>query len=312
MNLTNIKAKQSNYAIRTNVNDMYVKELAKIPLLTASEEKELFVKYNESKKRVKKAEGTENYGIIKQEEEKIQLEIRNEIITRNQRLNYAAAKRYDNNEIMMELVSVGTIGMIEAFEEYDIKKNVRFCTYAMYYIRRAINAFFLKNETIRVSNDMKIKPKVKKIENDFYLKEGRYPSIDEIKIILNNEYNISNVNTLDLLQADMTYIDAPLNTEDKDKTYTILASNEFNDKTADYNGVVESMELEEKRNIINKMFKNLTEREQIIMSLSTGYNCEEEMCDDDIAAQLDLSVERVRQLKKSAIKKLQEAASFVY
>ena len=88
---------------------------------------------------------------------KVQLSLHNEIISRNQYLNYAIAKRYNNTDIVMDLVNVGAIGMIEAFDSYDYKKNVRFCTYATYYIRRAINAYITKeNIAIRTTNDAKL------------------------------------------------------------------------------------------------------------------------------------------------------------
>jgi DNA-directed RNA polymerase sigma subunit (sigma70/sigma32) len=70
---------------------------------------------------------TAEYLKIVERETNTQTEIRNEIILRNQRFNFAVAKRYDNNSILMDLVNVGTIGMYEAFEKFNYKEGNRFC-----------------------------------------------------------------------------------------------------------------------------------------------------------------------------------------
>lgn len=311
MNITNINAKETKFVTRTVINDNFVKELSKIPLLTAQEEKELFTRLKESKKRVAKALGTSEYIKIKEEEEKIQLSIRNEVITRNQRLNYAAAKRYHNNDIVMELVNVGAIGMIEAFNEYDIDKGVRFCTYAMYYIRRAINAFLTKeNIFIRSSNDSKILPKVKKIENEFLMKEGRTPSYDEIQEILFKQYNIVNIDNLDLNMAEVSYIDAPAIC-DEDRSVAML-DEDYNNKTAAYNDYEIDVEMDSKRKFINTILNTLSEREKTIIMMAMGYGYDREYKDSEIAEYVNMTSERVRQIKIAALKKLQKFAAVSY
>lgn len=311
MNITKIKAKDSNYAIRSITNANYLKDISKIPVMTPQEERELFIELKNSKDRVKNAAGTPNYHEVLSIENKLQLKIRNEVISRNQRLNYAAAKRYDNNDIMMELVSVGTMGMIEAFEEYDLNKGVRFCTYAMYYIRRAINAFLNKeNITIRTNNDSKIISKVRKIENKFMLQEGRYPTPDEIKDILDEQYNIKDADTLDLYMANVQSIDAPISNDDDG--YVSEMTNDYNISTSSYNNYLDTEELDYKRNIINNLLNTLPEREKIILSMSMGYNSDREYKDAEIAEKLNMTSERVRQLKNEAIKRLQFKAACTF
>lgn len=311
MNITNIHAKTSSFVTKNVVNDNFVKDLAKIPLMSAQEEYECFMAIQESKDRVNSAKNSVNFKEIKEKEEKLQLDIRNKIIAGNQRLNYAAAKRYDNNEIVMELVSVGTMGMIEAFEEYNINKGVRFCTYAMYYIRRAINAFLTKeNLCIKSSSETKYIPKVKKIENEFFMREGYYPSTEELKDILLEKYNISNVDAMDLISAEISSIDAPITTDDEN--YVGSMDESYNTKTAVQNDYIEEYEMDAKRELINNMFKTLNEREKIILSMSMGYNFDREYKDNEISFELGLSTERVRQIKLGAIKKLQKFAAIRY
>ena len=305
MNITNIHAKTSFYVSKNVINDNFVRDLARIPVITAEEERKCFIEIEASKRRVKKAKNTSNYKHVMEVEEKLQLDLRNKIIEGNQRLNYAAAKRYDNNEIIMELVSIGTIGMIEAFKEYDYTVGTRFGTYAMYYIKRAINAFLNKdNMTIRSSNDTKILPKVKKIENEFYLKEGFMPSSEYIKEALYEQYSIDNIDSLDLISAEVTSIDAPVTSDDE--TYTLSMDDSYNSITSYENNYMEEIEMESKRNLIERMFKTLSDREKIILSMSMGYNYDREYKDNEIADEIGLTSERVRQIKLPAIKKLQK------
>ena len=307
MNITNINAKTSKYVLKNSVNDNFVKDLARIPLMTAKEEHECFMELKASKERVEAAKGTTEYNKVKLIEEKLQLDIRNKVITGNQRLNYAVAKRYDNNEIVMELVNVGAMGMIEAFEAYDMTKGVRFCTFAMYYIRRAVNAFLTKdNVAIRSTNDTKILPKVRKIENEFFLKNGYYPTGEELKNILKEKYKINNIDILDLTSAEINSIDAPISPDDT--SYVGSMDEKYNTKTASQNDYMETVETESKRNYINNLFRVLNERERIILSMSMGYNYDREYKDSEISLELNLSTERIRQIKMDAIKKLQKAA----
>ena len=306
----NVTGKTGGFIEKTIVNDAFVSDLRRIKPLTAQEEKTLFKAIEESKKRVDAAQGGDNYIQVKATEDKVQLDLRNEIIARNQYLNYAIAKRYNNTDIVMELVSVGTIGMIEAFEKYDYTQDVRFCTYATYYIRRAINAYVTKeNLMIRTTNDTKLISKVKNIEQMFFAKEGRYPSINEIKDILSEKYNINNVDDMDLNMADIASIDGPLSSDDD---YAVENAIEYNTKTASYNESVEKENIEDKQNIINIYLSILPERERIIISMSTGYGYDREYKDEEIAETMDLSYERVRQLKNAAVKKLQAKAASAY
>lgn len=306
----NVTGKTGGFIEKTIVNDAFVTDLRRIKPLTAQEEKSLFKAIEDSKKRVEAAKDSDNYFQVKTVEDKIQLDIRNEIIARNQYLNYAIAKRYNNTNIVMELVSVGTIGMIEAFDKYDYTQDVRFCTYATYYIRRAINAYVTKeNLMIRTTNDAKIISKVKNIENSFFAKEGRYPSVNEIKEILATKYNIKNVNNSDLNMADIASIDGPLSPDDD---YAVENAIEYNTKSASYNDYVETENIEDKQNIINIYLSMLSERERVILSMSTGYGYDREYKDEEIAEVLELSYERVRQLKNAAVKKLQAKAAHAF
>lgn len=298
----NINNKTSNYIIRTVVSNNFISDINKIPVLTREEEKNLFIEYEASQMRVKAAEGQDNYMEVKNRESKIQDDIKNEIITRNQRFNLAVAKRYCGDGLVMELVNVGAIGMYEAFQKYNYKTDNRFCSFAVWYIRRAINAFLVReNVTVRTTNNTKIIHKVKDIENSFFAKEGRYPSDSEIKAILEKKYNITDADVTEFHKVLTPSIDEIKDSVEDDYNET---HHEFSVKTAAYNDYESISDNDNLKFVLNNILKSVSERERIIMCMSAGYGYDKEYKDYEIAEELNMSTERIRQIKNSVKQKL--------
>jgi RNA polymerase sigma factor (sigma-70 family) len=307
MNITNA----SNFIVRNESTQAYLKDIKKYPVMTKQEEMDLFAKYEDSVTRL--ASVKENFiegshpsiqNIIAREE-KIQNDLRNEIIMRNQRFNFAVAKRYDNNEILMDLVNVGTIGMYEAFEKFNYKEGIRFCSFAVWFIRRAINAFLVKeNLTVRTTNNTRYMPKVRKIENEFFLKNGRKPSGAEVMDILLEQYGIEVAAESDIYGVRVESIDASFG-EDEDFTYEKCS--EFAVVTASENSFEEDVENESLSLATRRALSGLNDREKTILCMSAGYGYAKEYKDKEIAEILGLTSERVRQLRHSATKKFAAA-----
>jgi RNA polymerase sigma factor (sigma-70 family) len=308
MNVKNV----TNYIVRTELTTAFLKDLKKYPIMTKQDEVELFGKYEDSVARtneIRSAENFPNREAAIAREERMQNEIRNEIIMRNQRFNFAVAKRYDNNEILMDLVNVGTIGMYEAFEKFNYKEGIRFCSFAVWYIRRAINAYLVKeNMTVRTTNNTRYAPKVRKIENDFMLQNGRKPSGSEVVDILFDEYGLEVAAESDIYGVRMEYIDASYG-EDEDFTYEKCS--EFATATATSNGYENVIENESISKGTRVALSNLSERERIIICMSTGYGYDKEYKDKEIAEVIGLTSERVRQLRHAATKKFAAAYNAV-
>ena len=205
----------------------------------------------------------------------------------------------------MDLVNVGTIGMYEAFEKYNYKEGVRFCSFAVWYIRRAINAYLVKeNLTVRSVNNTRVIPKVKKIENDFYLKNGRKPSGVEVMDILLEKYGIEVAAESDIYGVKVESIDASLG-EDEDNTFEKCS--DFNAATASKNAFEEEIDNESLSVDTKRALSVLNEREKTIVCMSAGYGYTKEYKDKEIAEVLGLTSERVRQLRHSATKKFAAA-----
>ena len=306
MNVTN----SSNFIIRTDLTNAFFKDIRNAKVMTKQEEIDLFKQFEESVERVaymKENRGdfsSSDYSSIIEREEKIQTDIRNEIILRNQRFNFAVAKRYDNNSILMDLVNVGTIGMYEAFEKFNYKEGNRFCSFAVWFIRRAINAYLVKeNLTIRTTNNTRYLPKVKKIENEFFLKNGRKPSSIEVIDILYDKYGIEGVTAADLYGARVESIDMTYNDDDD---YTFEQNADYAVSTASYNSYETNVENEYLSEASRKAMATLSERERTIICMSAGYGYPKEYKDKEIGDALNLTSERVRQLRHSAAKKFAE------
>lgn len=308
MNVTN---KAASFIVRTEVVKNYLSAINKEKIMTTQEEKIAFEKFEESVARMNSLKAcdmpySEKQALIKQEED-IQMNIRNEIILRNQRFNFAVAKRYDNNEILMDLVNVGTIGMYEAFEKYNYKEGFRFCTFAVWFIRRAINAYLVKdNITVRTSNNARILPNVKKIENNFILQNGRKPTSGEIVDILLEDFNIEVSNEFEIYATQMESIDDILS-DDEENTFE--NTTEFINATASYNDYEQTVQQESYNRSIQKAMAALSDREKTIICMATGYGYSKEYKDKEIADIIGLTSERVRQLRHSAKQKFAAAYS---
>ena len=306
MNVTN----SSNFIIRTDLTNAYFKDIRNAKVMTKQEEIELFKKFEESVERLESVKASKDmfssadYANIVEREMNTQTEIRNEIILRNQRFNFAVAKRYDNNSILMDLVNVGTIGMYEAFEKFNYKEGNRFCSFAVWYIRRAINAYLVKeNLTVRTTNNTRYLPKVKKIENEFFLKNGRKPTYTEITDLLFEKYGIEGVSFSDIYTVRVDSIDA---TYGEDEDYTYEKCSEYAVATASQNDYETSIENESMSEATRKALSVLNERERTIICMAAGYGYSKEYKDKEIGDALGLTSERVRQLRHSAAKKFAE------
>ena len=305
----------TNYIVRTDTIENYLKDIKTIKPMTAQEEKDLFAKYETCQDREKACKDIlacfkDNESIQKYKDElekcqKEEIDIRNEIISRNLRFNFAVAKRYDNNELLPDLINVGMIGMYEAFQEYDWRKDVRFCSFAVWYIRRAINAYITKeNLIVRPKNSNKYSSKVKKITNRFFLENGRNPSDVEVMEILKKDYNITVKDPSDVYGIRIDYIDSSIG-EDEDNVFEKSAV--FSEKTAVANEFDEQSDDEELSYAMKKALDTLTEREATIVKMECGYGYDKEYKDKEIAQVLGITSERVRQLRHQAHEKMRYA-----
>lgn len=288
MNVKNFKNfSKKDYLTIAYMND--IKGSDSVPL-SKEEEKDLLEKYYSS-------EATESDKI----------EIRKKIAMGHQRFIYDMAKCYSNgdNELTMELVNVGTIGLYETFDNFDMSKDNKFMTYAQYYIRRAIN-HFMKDENliVRPSNNARITPKVKEIEEEYMRLHGTKPDIFEVEHILEEKYGVKLSDRNDIFGAKIERIEDPAESVDDD-TYIFENSKKFTEYASVENDYAVQAEKEGTKHTLQDIISRLPEREATIIKMAYGmgdYN--KECTNEDIGEVLGLTSERVRQLRQLAEQKI--------
>lgn len=282
----------TKFIVRTDTLDSFLKDINGIKPMSVEEERAAFERYKNAST----------------EEDRIA--IRNEIIMRNIWFIYAVAKRYDANEKedskVLEYVNLGVIGMIEAFDKYDVDSGNRFCTFSIWYIRRTINGYINGEDMLIVpTNHTRISPKVKKIEEEFMrTHEGRKPTVEDIEDELLKKYKIKINDKKDLYGLTIDYIETSANASDED--YTVEDTEDFNDFTSTENEYENTIYKEGLSHDMNLALKALDEREQKIINMAYGVGYYKEYTDKEIADELDLTSERVRQIRHKAINKLKE------
>ena len=279
----NLKEKKSGYITADHTISTYLKEINKYKVLSATEEADLIDKMQHGDEEAKAL-----------------------LVAANQRFVYAVAKRYGNDDNVLDLVNEGNIGLMQALETFDSSKGNRFLSYAIWYIRREINAY-LNNDNllIRKTNNSKTVYKLAKIKQKFYAEHNRYPDVDEIAAILEEEYGIKIKDKTDLLDITTTSISTCFDDED---SRAFENTPYFSERTAVENEYQADMEKEHSSVLSGVLMSILTEREQTIVKMAFGIGYNKEYTNAEIGEELGMSSERVRQLKNGAIKKMQTEA----
>lgn len=292
---------------RTRVNNDYLNDIRKTQVMSPDEERELFKSYSESKERLKLAKNDTSLSpimlkSIEEKETELQDKIRDKIITSNQRFIFSIARRYCNNSILMDLVSIGTIGMITAIDAYDYKVGTRFCTLASWYIKREINYYLLKEHlVVRTTNNSKIIPKVKKEENQFFLLHGRKPSLNEISSILKSKYGINLDSELDASEAKIESINAYIG-DDAENSFE--KSEDFISATSSINDYENKADNDANKYLAKKILSLLSDKERTIICMASGYGYDKEYKDSEIGEALGLTSERIRQIRLGIQKRI--------
>ena len=227
------------------------------------------------------------------------------IINSNQRFVVGVAKRYATNDNMLDLIEEGNVGLIEAFHKYDVTSGNKFISYAVHYIRRAINTYLVKqNDIILRSNNHKIYHLANKARNIFMQEEHRNPTPEELLDVLNKRFDANlrdagDLNDIKFLSIDMNY----------DSEHDIHCDEMacYNEHTASINTYENKTESDFNSFIINRIVDTLSNSEQTVLKMFFGIGFEREHDMEEIAYTLGVSQERVRQLKKQGLVKLQDA-----
>jgi RNA polymerase primary sigma factor len=225
---------------------------------------------------------------------------REELAEANLRLVVSIAKRYRGCGLpFLDLIQEGNLGLMKAIEKFDYKRGFKFSTYATWWIRQAIlRSITSRSRTIRVPTHVnELIRKISQTERNHLKEYGKLPSIEELAEEL--ESTIENIIKAKKSAHYTTSLDMPVGYDDEGS----VLGDFIEDST------VRSPTQETFKNLLQLELENaledLTDRESKILILRYGLKDHNPRTLDEVGLEFGISRERVRQIQKEALDKLQ-------
>lgn len=265
--------------------DRYLNEIAREPMLTPEEEAELATKIHKGGKEGEQA--------------------RDRLVSANLRFVVSVAKQYQNQGIFLtDLINEGNMGLVKAAEKFDETRGFKFISYAVWWIRQSIiEALAIKSRIVRVPlNQVGIAGKVNRATEQFVQLNGRIPSTQELSQITGIDENT--IESARDANSHTTSIDAPLGNEEGDNSMADILTSDDTSTNSD-----SQLDRESMNQFINDLLKEvLNEREQTIIRESFGIGVMEKSL-EEIADEMGMTRERIRQVKEKAIRKIKYSSA---
>ncbi len=296
----------------TNVDDLkhidtddtiglYLKEVSRVPLLTAEEEVELAQRIERGRmSREELARAAVNKTRRKDLRNLIEdgWSAREHLITANSRLVISVAKKYMGRGVpFLDLIQEGNIGLIRATKKFDYRRGHKFSTYATWWIRQAVTrAIADQGRTIRVPVHMGDQiNKLLRIQHQLTQKLGRDPSVEELAEAL--DVLPKKVENMIQVSRRPLSLETPTDNEDDSVLGDFIEDNEIPapDETATYNLLREHLEL---------VLDMLPPREVRILQLRYGLLDGQAYTLEEVGRKMGVTRERVRQIEAQALSRL--------
>ena len=254
---------------------MYLKEIGKVPLLTAEEEVELAQRMEEGDMEAKK-----------------------KLAEANLRLVVSIAKRYvGRGMLFLDLIQEGNLGLIKAVEKFDYKKGYKFSTYATWRIRQAITrAIADQARTIRIPVHMvETINKFVRVQRQLLQELGREPYPEEIAKQMNMP--VERVREIQKISLEPVSLETPIGEEE---------DSHLGDFIQDDNVPVpaEAAAFTLLREQLEEVLGTLTEREQKVLKLRFGLEDGRARTLEEVGKEFKVTRERIRQIEAKALRKL--------
>lgn len=237
----------------------------------------------------------------------------NKVMCMNLKLVVSIAKSLGTTKDILDLITEGNIGMMQAIEEYNPfnEKGAKFSTFAVHYIRRQINMYKVNTSSIvKKQNISKTYHIIPKARNLFLQEYNRMPTSDELKEYVNEKFGVDIKEITDVLDLKVFSIDSFSDNTDEDSYDSTV--DVYNKYSSNGNMADDNSNKEYDSEFVNEMLKYLPERDRKVMSMHYGIGFDRAYEIREIAESLNLTRERVRQIKKDALKKLKKKYSKSY
>ena len=292
---------------------MYLKEIGKVPLLSAEEEIEL------AKNMEAGAVAKEKIAILKSREEnateeelaEIKEEIKNlqkdldagdeakkRLAEANLRLVVSIAKRYvGRGMLFLDLIQEGNLGLIKAVEKFDYRKGYKFSTYATWWIRQAITrAIADQARTIRIPVHMvETINKLIRVSRQLLQELGREPSPEEIAAEMNMP--VERVREILKISQEPVSLETPIGEEEDSHLGDFIQDDNV---PVPAEAAAQTLLKEQ----LDEVLDTLTEREQKVLRLRFGMNDGRARTLEEVGKEFDVTRERIRQIEAKALRKL--------
>jgi len=256
--------------------DKYLQEIGKVELISPDEEVTLA-------RRIKSGDS----------------EALGKLVKANLRFVVSVAKQYQNQGMSLpDLINEGNLGLMKAAQRFDETRGFKFISYAVWWIRQAILQSLAEQSRIvrlpvnKIGSLNRIGRAFSRLEQEF----EREPSSLEIAEML--EMAPEEVKESLKTTGRTVSMDAPISSEEENNMYDVLQSTDT--PSPDKNLINESLAFE-----IERALSTLSPREAKVLKLYFGINMKHPFTLEEIGEELDLTRERVRQIKEKAIKRIQ-------
>ena len=254
---------------------MYLKEIGKVPLLTADEEIKL----------AKRMEEGDEYAKMK-------------LCEANLRLVVSIAKRYvGRGMLFLDLIQEGNLGLIKAVDKFDYRKGYKFSTYATWWIRQAITRSIADQaRTIRIPVHMvETINKLIRVSRQLLQTYGREPSPEEIAKEMG--ITVDKVREIQKIAQEPVSLETPIGEEEDSHLGDFIPDD---DVPAPAEAAAFSMLKEQ----LVEVLDTLTDREQKVLKLRFGLDDGRSRTLEEVGKEFDVTRERIRQIEAKALRKL--------
>jgi RNA polymerase primary sigma factor len=262
-------------SVPTDPTRLYLREIGKVPLLTAEQEVSLAKRIERKDMAAKRA-----------------------LIEANLRLVVSIAKRYAGRDLgLPDLIQEGNLGLIRAVEKFDWRRGYKFSTYATWWIRQAITrAIADKSRTIRVPVHMvETINKLIRVERQLSQDLGREATIEEVAA----EMGVTPQRVRDIKKIGQTPVSLEMPVGDEGEA-------QFGDFLEDEGAVAPAEAAGEvlQQEGLDRALAQLTARERTILELRYGLKGGQPLTLEEVGKRFDLTRERIRQIENKTLAKL--------